>query len=53
MDEAYKLNTINLLYTGITRAKKQCILISEEMTIKRIIEEKRKVKRISNLKDFC
>jgi exodeoxyribonuclease V alpha subunit len=53
IDESSKINTINLLYTGITRAKKRCILISEERTIKGIIEEKRKVKRISNLKDFC
>lgn len=47
------MNTINLLYTAITRTKKQCILISEEDTIKKIIEEKTFTKRISNLKDFC
>jgi exodeoxyribonuclease V alpha subunit len=53
IDEAYKLNTINLLYTAITRSKKKCILIAEDNTINSIIEEKRITKRISNLKDFC
>ena len=53
MDQAPMLNTINLLYTAITRAKKKCILIAEESTINTIISEKRKTKRISNLKDFC
>ena len=53
LDEASKLNTMNLLYTGITRSKKKCILISEEKTVHSIINEKRKTKRICNLKDFC
>ena len=53
LDEASKINTMNLLYTAITRSKKKCILISEEKTIETIINEKRKTKRICNLKDFC
>ena len=53
LDEASKLNTMNLLYTGITRSKKKCILISVEKTVQSIINEKRKTKRICNLKDFC
>jgi hypothetical protein len=50
LDEAPMLNTINLIYTAITRSKKKCILISQEKTIKSI---KNITKRISNLKDFC
>ena len=50
LDEAPMLNTINLIYTAITRAKKKCILISQEKTLKSI---KKKTERISNLKDFC
>jgi exodeoxyribonuclease V alpha subunit len=53
LDEASKLNTMNLLYTGITRSKKKCILISLEKTVQSIINEKKKTKRICNLKDFC
>jgi exodeoxyribonuclease V alpha subunit len=53
LDEASKINTMNLLYTAITRSKKKCILISEEKTIETIINENRKTKRICNLKDFC
>lgn len=53
MDDVPKLNTMNLLYTAITRSKKKCILIAEERTIQTIILEKRKTKRICNLKDFC
>jgi len=53
LDESSKINTMNLLYTAITRSKKKCILISEGSTIETIINEKRKTKRISNLKDFC
>ena len=53
LDEASKINTMNLLYTGITRSKKKCILISEDKTINGIIDEKRRTKRICNLKDFC
>jgi len=44
---------MNLLYTAITRSKKKCILISKDITINRIINEKKKTKRICNLKDFC
>ena len=50
LDEAPMLNTINLIYTAITRSKKKCILISQEKTVKSI---KKITKRISNLKDFC
>ena len=48
--EAPMLNTINLIYTAITRAKKKCIFISQEKTVKSI---KKRTERISNLKDFC
>jgi len=47
------INTINLLYTAITRAKKICYLISDSDTIRDIIHNKRFINRISNLKDFC
>ncbi len=47
------MNTINLLYTAITRTKKKCILISKDETIGNIILKKRLTKRISNLQDFC
>jgi len=47
------MNNINLLYTAVTRAKKKCILISEEYPIKKIIEEKIIIKRKSNLSKFC
>ena len=50
LDEAPMLNTINLIYTAITRSKKKCILISQEKTVKSI---KKRTERISNLKDFC
>ena len=50
LDEAPMLNTINLIYTAITRAKKKCIFISQEKTVKSI---KKRTERISNLKDFC
>ena len=53
LDDAPRLNTMNLLYTAITRSKKKCILISKDITINRIINEKKKTKRICNLKDFC
>ena len=43
------MNSINLLYTAITRAKKQCILIAKTDTIKNILINKNN-KRISNLK---
>lgn len=48
-----RLNNINLLYTAITRSKDQCILIASEDTIKDIIENKKFVKRLSNLRLFC
>ena len=43
------MNSINLLYTAITRTKKQCILIAKTDTIKNILINKNN-KRISNLK---
>jgi exodeoxyribonuclease V alpha subunit len=52
LDES-QMNTINLLYTAITRAKSKCILISNSYTIESIIKLKKFTKRISNLKDFC
>ena len=53
LDNNNIINNINLLYTAITRAKKKCILISEEDTIKNIILTKKIIKRKSNLKKFC
>lgn len=53
LDQGSMLNTMNLLYTAITRSKKKCILISEEKTIQKIITERKQTKRICNLKDFC
>jgi exodeoxyribonuclease V alpha subunit len=47
------MNTINLLYTAITRTKKRCFLIADEYTINSIIENKRFTKRLSCLQDFC
>ncbi len=47
------MNTINLLYTAITRTKKKCILIADDYTIDSIIKTKKFTKRISNLQDFC
>jgi exodeoxyribonuclease V alpha subunit len=49
IDKDSKMNSINLLYTAITRAKKQCILIAKTDTIKNILINKNN-KRISNLK---
>jgi exodeoxyribonuclease V alpha subunit len=48
IDKSHKMNSINLLYTAVTRAKKKCILIAEEKTIEDIINGKIN-KRISNL----
>lgn len=45
-----KLLTKNLLYTGISRAKKKLILIGYEMTIRRMIATERQDKRNTNLK---
>jgi exodeoxyribonuclease V alpha subunit len=47
------MNNINLLYTAVTRAKEKCILIAEEYPIKKIIEEKKIIKRKSNLGKMC
>ena len=47
------MNTINLLYTAITRTKKRCFLIADEYTINSIIGNKRFTKRLSCLQDFC
>ena len=46
LDEAPMLNTINLIYTAITRAKKKCILISQEKTVKSI-------KKRTERRNFC
>ena len=45
-----KLLTKNLLYTGISRAKKKLILIGYEMTINKMIATERQYKRNTNLK---
>jgi len=48
-----KLNTMNLLYTAVTRAKFKCILIALDNTINTIIHHKILTKKISNLKNLC
>ena len=48
-----KLNTINLLYTAITRAKETCTIIGTYETIENIIKNKKFVKRNSNIHKFC
>lgn len=53
LDNVSKLNTMNLLYTAITRSKFKCILIAQDNTINTIIDHKKLTKRISNLKNFC
>jgi ATP-dependent exoDNAse (exonuclease V) alpha subunit len=53
LDNVSKLNTMNLLYTAVTRAKFKCILIALDNTINTIIDHKILTKRISNLKNFC
>ena len=40
----------NLLYTGVSRAKKLCVIVGEEKAIKTAIENKDKVVRNSNFK---
>ena len=40
----------NLLYTGISRAKKLCVIVGEEKAIKTAIDSKEKSKRNSNFK---
>ena len=45
-----KLLTKNLLYTGISRAKKKLILIGYEITINKMIATERQDKRNTNLK---
>lgn len=47
------MNTINLLYTAITRTKKKCFLIADQYTLDSIIKFKKFTKRFSNLQDFC
>lgn len=48
-----KLNTINLLYTAITRSKSTCIIIGTYEVIESIIKNKKFVKRNSNIHKFC
>ena len=48
-----KLNTINLLYTAITRSKETCTIIGTYDTIQNIIINKKFVKRNSNIHKFC
>ena len=48
-----RLNTINLLYTAITRSKQTCTIIATYEVIKSIIENKKFVKRNSNIHKFC
>ena len=43
------LMTRNLLYTGVTRAKKMVVLVGREGTIERMIRNNRIVLRYSNL----
>ena len=48
-----RLNTINLLYTAITRSKKKCIIIGTQEVIGNIIKNKKIVKRNSNIHRLC
>jgi exodeoxyribonuclease V alpha subunit len=48
-----KLNSINLLYTAVTRAKYSCIIISENDVIEKIIKNKQIIKRNSNIHKYC
>lgn len=47
-----KLYYRNLLYTGVTRAKKLIILVGSERTISQMVNNNRRTKRYSGLKDF-
>jgi exodeoxyribonuclease V alpha subunit len=51
IDNNSKINSINLLYTAITRSKKKCILIATHNTIQNILN-KDNTERISNLYIF-
>lgn len=51
LNKSSKMNTINLLYTAITRAKKKCVLIAERQTVKELLQ-KGFITRKSKLKDL-
>ena len=51
LNQSSKMNTINLLYTAITRAKKKCVLIAERQTVKELLQ-KGFITRKSKLKDL-
>lgn len=42
----------NLLYTAVTRAKKMLILVGDNNSIRRMVENNRKILRFSGLKEF-
>lgn len=44
--------TRNLLYTGVTRAKKTVVLVGDKTNLKRMIKNNYQAKRYSYLKDF-
>lgn len=44
--------TRNLLYTGVTRAKKTVVLVGDKTSLKRMIKNNYQAKRYSYLKDF-
>ena len=46
-------NTINLLYTAVTRAKNKCILISDTSIIEYIIKQNKRIRRKSKLNKLC
>ena len=42
----------NLLYTAVTRAKKMLILVGDNNSLKRMVENNRRILRFSGLKEF-
>lgn len=42
----------NLLYTAVTRAKKMLILVGDQQSIKRMVDNNKRILRFSGLKDF-
>ncbi len=47
-----KLHYKNLLYTAVTRAKSQLIIVGSEETIRDMVKNDKRTKRYSGLKDF-
>ena len=47
-----KLHYRNLLYTGVTRAKKRLILLGQASTVARMVQNDKKTLRYTNLKTY-